>query len=339
VEWKLVDAVHPPSQWEEAINQRAAELAPKPREMKGIALEPLTKAREANEIRYRFLTLKIDPQTRVAWLTFRTPEKAEPLPAEPSQAGAGWYPLALFRELDDALVELRLNFEEVALVVLKSEGDPDVVEAYDRELESHGDDWFVREARLLIRRTLKRMETTARSLFTLVEPGSCFGGFLYELALASDRTYMMDDAENAPTIRLSPLNSGAFPMGNGLTRLAQRFIDDPAHLESLNAGSRPSFNPEEAMEAGLITASPDDLDWEDEIRIAIEERASMSPDALTGMEASLRFAGPETMETKIFSRLSAWQNWIFQRPNATGERGALTLYGQPESPVFDRRRT
>ena len=241
--------------------------------------------------------------------------------------------------MDDALVELRFNFESIGLVLIESEGDLGHVMSHDAALEAHRENWFVREVLLLIRRTLKRLDLTARSSFALLKPGSCFGGFLYELVLAADRAYMLDDPDAPVVLALSPLNDGAFPMGSGLSRLAQRFLGEPHHIAELNPAARPGFDAPAALAAGLVTAAPDDLDWDDELRIAIEERVSLSPDALTGMEASLRGAGPETLETKIFGRLSAWQNWIFQRPNATGEHGALSLYGQPGSPEFDFRRT
>ncbi|MCH9045407.1 MAG: hypothetical protein IIA40_04810 [SAR324 cluster bacterium] len=236
-------------------------------------------------------------------------------------------------------MELRFNFETIGVIEIRAEGNLDKVMALDRQLRGGADDWFLREVRLLIRRVLKRLELTARSLFCLVDSGSCFGGFLFEVALAADRIYMLNDSEHPARIALSPLNGGAFPMGNGLSRLAQRFLHDPDRVEGLKLRGEPVLNAEQALVAGLVTFAPDELDWEDEVRLAVEERASFSPDALTGMEASLRFAGPETMETKIFGRLSAWQNWIFHRPNATGERGALTLYGQPNRPEFDPRRT
>ncbi len=206
-------------------------------------------------------------------------------------------------------------------------------------MTENASDWLAREITLYLKRTLKRLDVSSRSIITLIEPGSCFTGTLLELALAADRSYMLNDPNAPAHIALSALNEGAFPMGNGLSRLSQRFYDDPAHPRELKAQTNPRFDAEQALEAGLVTVAPDELDWKDEVRLAIDERASLSPDALTGMEASLRFAGPETMETKIFGRLSAWQNWIFQRPNATGERGALTLYGQPQSPKFDPRRT
>ena len=343
VEWKLVDAVHPPSRWDEAIAERAAALARaagKDREArKGIVLEPLRKERGQDDIRYRYVTLTVDPPRRTASLTLRGPDGVGDLPDDPAQAGSGWYPLALFRELDDALVELRFNFEAIGLVQLRSEGDLEQVLAMDAQLQAAREHWFGREVLLLIKRTLKRLDMTARTLFALVEPGSCFGGFLYEVALACDRVYMLDDPERPVQIALTRLNGGALPMGNGLSRLEQRFLGDSSHAAKLLADPPALFTPSQALEQGLVTAAPDDLDWEDEVRLAIEERVSLSPDALTGMEANLRSAGPETLETKIFGRLSAWQNWIFHRPNATGERGALTLYGQPNRPEFDPRRT
>jgi benzoyl-CoA-dihydrodiol lyase len=342
VEWRLVDAVHTPSQWEQAIAGRVAELSAAAADRagrKGVALEPLRKERTDDAIEYAHVRLEVDRAKRTGTLTVRGPQAVPPLPADPAALGCGWYPLAVFRELDDALVELRFNFEEVGLLALRSEGDLERVLEIDAQLQQAQGHWFGREVLLQIRRTLKRLDLTARTLFTLVEPGGCFGGFLYELALASDRIYMLNDPGREHHIALSALNGGALPMGNGLGRLAQRFLAEPARAGALLKEVPARFTAAEAEQAGLVTAAPDDLDWDDEVRLAIEERASLSPDALTGMEASLRFAGPETMETKIFGRLSAWQNWIFQRPNATGERGALTLYGEPNSPEFDNRRT
>jgi benzoyl-CoA-dihydrodiol lyase len=304
-----------------------------------VKLGPIDKTVRGDEIAYRHLHLKLEPAARTATLTVRGAEEALELPADPAELGAAWYPLALFRELDDALLELRLNHEEIGVVRLRGEGGLARAMRLDAQLAAHREHWFVKEVLLLMRRTLKRMDYTAKSFFALIEPGSCFGGFLYELALASDRIYMLDDEEGANRIALGALNGGAFPMGNGLSRLAQRFLDEPGRAAALLAEAPRELDAPGALEAGLVTATPDALDWEDEVRVAIEERASLSPDALTGMEASLRFGGPETLETKIFGRLSAWQNWIFQRPNATGPRGALTLYGKPASPSFDRRRT
>ena len=343
VEWRLVDAVHPASRWDEAIAGRAAELRseadPERAARKGIVLEPLEKSIGENRVAYRHLTLDIDPAARTATVTLRAPEQAAPLPGDPTELGSAWYPLALFRELDDALVELRFNYEEAGLLQLRSEGNMDTLLEYDRQLQAAQHHWFGQETLLFIRRTLKRLDLMARTLFTFIEPGSCFGGFLLETALASDRIYMMEDAERPVEIALTALNRDAFPMGNGLSRLAQRFLGEPEQVEIVLSRSPARFSAPEALEAGLVTSAPDDLDWDDEVRLAVEERASFSPDALTGMEANLRSAGPETMETKIFGRLSAWQNWIFQRPNATGEKGALSLYGEPNRPQFDHRRT
>ncbi len=247
--------------------------------------------------------------------------------------GAELWALCAFRELDDVLLDLRFNRPEIGVVVLRTEGDLQRVLASDRALWEAREDWFASEVLHLVKRVLKRLDLTARSLLAVIEEGSCFGGSLFELALAADRSYMLA-AEKGPRLALSVLNEGALPMSNGLSRLQTRFLAGPPELV---AGRR--YDGEAALAAGLVTFAPDDIDWEDEVRLAIEERASLSPDALTGMEANLRFAGPETMETKIFGRLSAWQNWIFQRPNAVGERGALTLYGRPERARFTWTRT
>jgi benzoyl-CoA-dihydrodiol lyase len=245
----------------------------------------------------------------------------------------------MWRELDDALLDLRFNHLEIGTVVLRTAGDLAAVRAWDESLLALSEsDWLAKEVVLLQRRVLKRLDLSAKSVFALVEAGSCFAGSLYELALAADRVFMQDDADGANAIALSPMNFGAFPMSNGLTRLQTRFLYDPAVPDRLRDERDPIDAPR-AMKLGLVTYTPDPIDWDDEVRVALEERAAMSPDAMTGMEASLRFAGPETMETKIFGRLSAWQNWIFQRPNAVGARGALTLYGRPERAVYDYRRT
>jgi benzoyl-CoA-dihydrodiol lyase len=254
-----------------------------------------------------------------------------------------FWPLAVARELDDLILHLRCNEEEMGVWVLRTTGNADHVEAHDRLLLDHQSDWLVREIRLLLKRVFKRLDVTSRSLFALVEPGSCFAGTLLELALAADRSYMLDgqregDARPAPTLRLTGTNFGAYPMVNGLSRLASRFLDEPARADDLKGRVGQDLDAAAALEAGLITFAPDDIDWEDEVRIALEERAAFSPDALTGMEASLRFGGPETLESKIFARLTAWQNWIFQRPNAVGPKGALKVYGTGERADFDRRR-
>jgi benzoyl-CoA-dihydrodiol lyase len=286
----------------------------------------------------------IDRARSIAEITVRAPGEAAPATAAEIRArGEAFWPLALARELDDLILHLRTNEEEIGLWVLRTEGRADLVEAYDRVLADHVADWLVREIRLYLKRTLKRLDVTSRSLFALVEPGSCFTGTLLELALAADRSYMLEgtragDTRPAATVRLTDMNFGPYPMPNGLTRLASRFLAEPGRVDDLKGRIGEDLDTGAAAELGLVTFTPDDIDWEDELRVALEERAAFSPDALTGMEASLRFGGPETLETKIFGRLSAWQNWIFQRPNAVGPKGALQLYGTGERGQFDRRR-
>jgi benzoyl-CoA-dihydrodiol lyase len=303
-------------------------------------LPPLNAERNAGVTKYRHVTLSVDTPHRVATLTVRGPTGEQPKTAEAvRKAGADLWALRAFREIDDALLDLRFNHLEVGLIVLKTEGDIAAVLESDRVLASlQNEDWFAKEVVLFMRRTLKRLDLSARTLFAIIEPGSCFGGSLFEVALAADRSYMLQVEKNGPEVAFSPLSFGALPMSNGLTRLGTRFLAEPNRENELKAREE-LLDTETALELGLVTFAPDDIDWDDEVRIAIEERAAFSPDALTGMEASLRFAGPETMETKIFGRLSAWQNWIFQRPNAVGKTGALTMYGTPERPVFDFRRT
>jgi benzoyl-CoA-dihydrodiol lyase len=284
------------------------------------------------------VTLELAPKARTARLVVRAPSTRQPeTPEELARAGAAAWAIQAFRELDDALLELRFNQPSIGVVAVETRGDPAAVLAVDAMLAKHAGDGLVREVVLQMRRALKRMDLTAKSFFALVTPGSCFAGSLLELALASDRVYMKDAEDEASSVATSALNAGALPMANGLSRLQTRFLREPERVSRvLEAGP---LDTRGALAAGLVTFAPDDIDWDDEIRIAFEERAAMSPDALTGMEASLRFAGPETMETKIFGRLSAWQNWIFQRPNAVGEKGALTLYGRPERPEFSWSRT
>jgi len=283
----------------------------------------------------------IDREARTATVTLRGPEGDEHATTEPAalrRLGAEWWPLRAFRELDDAVCHLRFNEERIGLILIRTEGDVERVLAVDRVLDELEQDWFVREVRLLVARVLRRLDLTARSMFALIEPGSCFAGTLFELALAADRSYVLDDPEREVEIAISKQNGGAYPMSHGVSRLQARFLGDPARAERIvREASR--YGPAEAAEQGLVTIVADDIDYEDEVRLAIEERVSLSPDALTGMEASLRFPGAETCSSKIFARLSAWQNWIFQRPNAVGEKGALTLYGKPERPAFDPRRT
>jgi benzoyl-CoA-dihydrodiol lyase len=347
VEWGLVDEVVPRSRLEARARELAAELAARsdrPAGARGIALVPLARTLEGDRIAYAHVTCALDRARGLAEITVAAPATDPPgdLPGVHA-LGAAFWPLALARELDDLVLHLRTNEEEIGLWILRTAGRADVVEAYDRLLVEHGDDWLVREIRLYLRRTLKRLDVSSRSIFALVEPGSCCAGTLLELVLAADRSYMLDglrEGQSGPpaTLRLGELNFGAYPMVNGLTRLAARFLAEPGRVEKLRARLGEDLDAAAAAEAGLVTFTPDDIDWDDEVRLAIEERRAFSPDALTGMEASLRFAGPETLESKIFARLSAWQNWIFQRPNAVGPRGALALYGTGQRSDFDRRR-
>jgi benzoyl-CoA-dihydrodiol lyase len=347
VEWGLVDEVAPRSALDGVVKRRAAELAgrtDRPAGARGVALTPLGRSIDGDRIRYRHVACDIDRGRGLAEITVSGP--TEPPPADASgihAAGDAFWPLALARELDDLILHLRTNEETIGVWVLRTAGRSDFLEAYDRTLAAHRDDWLVREIRLFLKRTLKRIEVSSRSVFALIEPGSCFTGTLLELALAADRSYMLDgtrdgDTRPAATVRLTELNFGAYPMVNGLNRLASRFLAEPARVDKLRARVGEDLDAAAAAEAGLVTFTPDDIDWEDEVRIALEERAAFSPDALTGMEASIRFGGPETIESKIFGRLSAWQNWIFQRANAVGPKGALEVYGTGRRSEFDRRR-
>jgi benzoyl-CoA-dihydrodiol lyase len=285
------------------------------------------------------VTLDLDREKRVATLIVRGPDRDAPSDIDGIlQAGDQFWPLRAFRELDDALLRLRLHEPVIGTVVVKTEGDAAKVLAVDEALLGLGGHWLVREIVHFMKRTLKRMDLTSRTFFALVEPGSCFAGSLFELAIACDRAYMLDDPDRPQAVALSGMNAGPLPMSNGLTRLESRFLGEPGRVAALLAAAEP-FDAPAALEAGLVSFAPDELDWDDEVRLAVESRAAFSPDALTGMEANLRFAGPETMETKIFGRLTAWQNWIFQRPNAVGEKGALTAYGSQGRPEFDYRRT
>jgi benzoyl-CoA-dihydrodiol lyase len=343
VEWGLVDRLVPRSQFDDTVATRARELTEvalgKAADGKGIELEPLGARRTETRLDYRYVTVSIDAERRTAELLVRGPGEAPPDTAEGIHAaGCDFWSLAMARELDDALCQLRFNHETIGLVILKTSGDSKLVLAFDEALARFADGWLAREIILKLRRVLKRLDMTARSFFALIEPGSCFAGSLFELALAADRSYMLDGAEPPVQIGLGPLNGGLLSMANGLSRLETRFLGDPNRVRRI-LERKDFFDAEEALEHGLVTFAPDELDWEDEVRIAIEERVGFSPDAMTGMEASLRFPGPETMETKIFGRLSSWQNWIFQRPNAVGEKGALTLYGKQSLPEFDWRKT
>ncbi len=341
VQWRLVDETVPLSRFAARVGERARALAGQAsaRVGPGVELPPLEAryAPEGNE--YRHVSLKVDASARVATLVVRGPAPGEPADAVGLRArGGDLWALRAFRELDDALLDVRFNRPGIGVLVVKTEGDAARVLAADAALlraEAEGD-WFAGEVRHLMKRVLKRLDLTARSLLAVIEPGSCFAGGLFELALACDRVYMLA-SEGGPRVSLGAMNRGPLPMSNGLTRLQTRFLGQPEHPASLPDGE--ALEAEAALVAGLVTFAPDDIDWDDEVRLAIEERASLSPDALTGMEANLRFAGPETLETKIFGRLSAWQNWIFQRPNAVGASGALTLYGKPERARFDWTRT
>jgi benzoyl-CoA-dihydrodiol lyase len=347
VDWRLVDAVSPRSRFDETVRERVAKLAAAaPRkDGPGVHLPPLDVKVGRDELAYSHLHVAIDRAARTAALRLKGPAGRPPADASSlRREGSGTWMLRLFLELEDAICRLRFNEEEIGVWLIRTEGDPDLVAAHDEALSRLApSDWFAREVLLLAGRTLRRLDVTARTLFALVEPGSCFAGSLLETALSCDRAYALDDPDRPVVLRLSSLNFGALPMGHGLTRLQARFRHRPDALEGMRrrteAGEPMSFDARSAVEAGIVTIAADEIDYEDEVRVAVEERSSLSPDALTGMEASLRFPGPESMETKIFGRLSAWQNWIFQRPNAVGEHGALQCYGRPERPAFDWRRT
>jgi len=342
VEWRLVDAIYPTSQFKQRVAARAQELAAKsdrPASGSGITLTPLTPTVTGDRVTYSAVDLGIDRDKRVATLTVTGPSGHQPGDAREIQSmGDQFWALRAFRELDDAILRMRTAEPLIGTVLVKTRGDHDTMLRVDELLLANKDHWLVREIMNFMKRTLKRLDLTSRSFFALIEPGSCFAGSLFELALAADRSYMLDDAEQENTIALSPMNAGALPMSNGLTRLQTRFLSQPEQVDKVLERNGP-FDPQGALDAGLVSFAPDDIDWEDEVRLAIESRVALSPDALTGMEANLRFAGPETMETKIFGRLTAWQNWIFIRPNAVGAKGALTAYGSQSRPEFDFNRT
>ena len=345
VEWRLIDETVPRSKFDERVTEKALEFAAKsdrPTDEPGIELERLERSEEENEIRYPFVAATLDRDGRSATLEIQAPDDDAPASVEEiKKQGVNFWPLAVARALDDALLHLRFNEPTLGTLIIKTSGDGARIPAYDALLNDNQDDWFVREILLYLQRTYKRLDVTSRTTFAFVEPGSCFVGMLADLLFAVDRSYMLDgqlDDRPAPTIQLSALSFGALRMANGLTRLETRFLDDDESVGNAKKLLGNNLDAQDAMDAGLITYAPDDIDWEDEIRLLLEERASFSPDALTGMEANLRFAGPETLETKIFGRLSAWQNWIFQRPNAVGESGALKLYGTGKRAKYDRGR-
>jgi benzoyl-CoA-dihydrodiol lyase len=340
VEWNLVDAIAPLSKWEEKVAEMSRELADSvpQRGTEGVILDDVAPTVEDDVFTYRHVTLKVDRALRLAEVTLTAPDGDVPTTDDAAfAAGADWWVLRAFREFDDALLELRLNEPEIGLVLLRVAGSADTLVSTDALLAS-SEHWFVNEVRHLVKRTLKRFDNMAKSLYAVADVGTTFVGTGLELALACDRVYLLNDPEEPVHMGTSAANGGLFPMANGLSRLQTRFLGTPEAVDAVLSAETP-FDAETADELGLATVAPDSIDWEDELRLAIEERVSFSPDAMTGMEANLRFAGPETMETKIFGRLSAWQNWIFQRPNAVGERGALTCYGTPQRPEFNPLRT
>jgi benzoyl-CoA-dihydrodiol lyase len=349
VAWKLVDEVVPRPQWKQTVAERAAGFAARssrPSGAPGITLAPLAKQRDADRIGYPHVAAVLDRAAGTATISIAGPERGAPADvAAIHEQGAGFWTLAVTRELDDLILDLRTNEMEVGTWVIRTAGDPERVLAHDQLLVGSTDDWLVNEIVHYLKRTLKRLDVTSRSMIALIEPGSCFAGSLFELALAADRSYMLagafediDPGAAPAAVTLGEMNLGPLPMGNGLTRLQTRFLDDDAALAALRDRAGKPLEADAAGELGLVTFAPDDIDWDEEVRIAVEERASFSPDALTGLEANCRFAGPETMETKIFGRLTAWQNWIFNRPNASGPDGALRRFGTGQRAHFDRKR-
>ena len=345
VDWRLVDAVVKPQQFDGFVAERAAKLAEgsdRPAGAKGVQLPKVERTESADGIAYKYVNVAIDRAKRVATFTVQAPSGAQPTDIAGIEAlGAAWYPLQMARELDDAILNMRTNELDIGAWVLKTEGEAAAVLANDALMLANQKHWFVRETLGMLRRTLARLDVSSRSLFALIEPGSCFAGTLAELAFCADRAYQLvlpDEPAKAPTLTLHEVNFGSYPMVNGQSRLARRFYEEEAPLAAAKAAIGQALGGEAAEKLGLITAAPDDIDWADEVRIALEERAAMSPDALTGLEANLRFAQQENMFTRIFGRLSAWQNWIFQRPNAVGDKGALKVYGKGDKAQFDMNR-
>ncbi|MBQ0944413.1 benzoyl-CoA-dihydrodiol lyase [Ideonella sp. 4Y16] len=345
VAWRLVDEIAKPAQFAARVQERALQLAEqsdRPAGAQGVALTPIQRSFNGDSLQWQHVGVEIDRAKRQAVITVKAPEGAQPTSLEQIvAAGADWYALAMARQLDDAILHLRTNELEIGTWVLKTSGDAEAVKALDALLLANQNHWLVRETTGLLRRTLSRLDVSSRSLFALIEPGSCFTGTLLELALACDRIYHLalpDDAAKAPKIGVGEINFGLFPMATGQSRLARRFYEEAAPMAAVRATIGQALDADAAFALGLVTSNPDDIDWDDEVRLALEERAAMSPDALTGMEANLRFNGPENMVTRVFGRLTAWQNWIFQRPNAVGEKGALKVYGKGEKSQFDMNR-
>ena len=344
-DWRLVDDIAKPAQFAAKVQERALQLAAqsdRPTDARGVELTPLDRTVEADALRYSQVTVEIDRARRVATWTVKAPSGAQPTDvAGIEAAGSAWYPLVLARELEDAILSMRTNELEIGTWLIKTQGDAAAVQAMDATLLAHQDHWFVRETTGLLRRTLSRLDVSSRSLFALIEAGSCFAGTFLELALACDRSYHLalpDDETAAPKITVGEVNFGLYPMATDQSRLARRFYGEAAPMDAVRAAIGQPLDADAAFALGLVTSSPDDIDWADETRIAIEERVAMSPDALTGMEANLRFNGVENMVTRVFGRLTAWQNWIFQRPNAVGEKGALKVYGKGDKAAFDWNR-
>jgi len=347
VEWRLVDEVVPNSKWKDAVAARAREVAARsdrPKDAKGITLTPLDRKIEKDRVSYSHVEVEIDRARSLATVTVRGPSQGAPASIEAAHVlGAKFWPLLVARELEDAILHLRSNEAAIGVVLFRTDGNAQAVLDHDDFLAKANGDWLMREIRHYLKRVFKRVDVTAKSFIALIEPGSCFAGSLAELAFAADRSLMLigtreGDNRKPAAITLGQANFGLYPMGNGLTRLETRFFGEPKTLDTLKEKIGTAIEGEDAAELGLVTAAYEDFDWDDELRVMLEERTSFSPDAMTGMEANLRFAGPETMETKIFGRLTAWQNWIFQRPNAIGEQGALKLYGSGVSPTFNKDR-
>lgn len=344
-DWRLVDDIAKPAVFAQKVQERALQLAAqsdRPADGKGIALTPLKRTVEADALHYGFVSVEIDRAKRLAVFTVQAPQGTQPQTAQAIlDAGVNWWPLQMARELEDAILQMRTNELDIGMWLIKTQGDAAAVLASDAVLLANKDNWFVRETIGLLRRTFSRLDVSSRSMFALMETGSCFAGTLLELALACDRSYQLmlpDDEAASPKITVADVNFGLYPMVTGQSRMARRFYDEAAAIEAVRAKAGQALDADAAFALGLVTSNPDDIDWADEVRIAIEERVSMSPDALTGMEANLRFNGQENMFTRIFGRLTAWQNWIFQRPNAVGEKGALKVYGKGEKANFDWNR-